>query len=109
MNDVWHSAVVKSECVSSRILWIKFKFSRVKVCVIKHCRKHWCRTYVCAIAPKVIRRMGVPNACIRELCEMIKWENERIDESVLWWFSQVEGIENDRIAKMVGICKSVCW
>ena len=56
-----------------------------------------------------IRRMGVPNACIRELCEMIKWENERIDESVLWWFSQVEGIENDRIAKMVGICKRVCW
>ena len=34
LNDVWHSAVVKSWCVSSRILWIKFKFSRVKVCVV---------------------------------------------------------------------------
>ena len=32
-NDVWHSAVVDSGCVSSRILCIKFKFSRVKVCV----------------------------------------------------------------------------
>ena len=30
LNDVWHSAVVKFGCVSSRILWIKFKFSRVK-------------------------------------------------------------------------------
>ena len=33
LNNVWHSAVVKSGYVSSRILWIKFKFSRVKVCV----------------------------------------------------------------------------
>ena len=34
LNDVWRSAVVKSGCVSSRILWIKFKFSRVKVCLV---------------------------------------------------------------------------
>ena len=34
LNDVWHNAVVKLVCVSSRILWIKFKFSRVKVCVV---------------------------------------------------------------------------
>ena len=34
LNDVLHSAVVDFECVSSRILWIKFKFSRVKVCVV---------------------------------------------------------------------------
>ena len=33
LNDVWHSAVVKFESVSFRILWIKFKFSRVKVCL----------------------------------------------------------------------------
>ena len=26
LNNVWHSAVVKSGCVSSKILWIKFKF-----------------------------------------------------------------------------------
>ena len=25
LNDVWHGAVVKFGCVSSRILWIKFK------------------------------------------------------------------------------------
>ena len=29
LDDVWHSAVVKS-----RIIWIKFKFSRDKVCVV---------------------------------------------------------------------------
>ena len=34
MNDVWHSAVIYLGCVCSRILWIKFKFSRVKVCVM---------------------------------------------------------------------------
>ena len=33
LNDMWHSAVMDIGCVSSRILWIKFKFSRVKVCV----------------------------------------------------------------------------
>ena len=32
--DVWHSAVVKHGCASPRILWIKFKFSRVTVCVV---------------------------------------------------------------------------
>ena len=34
LNDVWHRAVIKSGCVSSRILWIKFKCSRVKVCMV---------------------------------------------------------------------------
>ena len=34
LNDVWYSAVVKSVCVRSRILWIKLQFSRVKVCVV---------------------------------------------------------------------------
>ena len=34
LNDLWNSAEVKPGCVSSRILWIKFKVSRVKVCVI---------------------------------------------------------------------------
>ena len=34
VNDVWHSTVVKSGCVSSKILWIKFRFSLVKVCVV---------------------------------------------------------------------------
>ena len=32
LNDVRHSAVVEYGCVSSRILWIKFKFSTVKMC-----------------------------------------------------------------------------
>ena len=34
LNDVWHSAVINFGCVSSIILWIKFKFSRVKVYVV---------------------------------------------------------------------------
>ena len=34
LNDVWHSAVVKYGCVNSRNLWIKFKFSMVKVNVM---------------------------------------------------------------------------
>ena len=31
LNYMWHSAV---GCVSSKILWIIFKFSRVKICVV---------------------------------------------------------------------------
>ena len=34
LNDVWTSAVVIYGRVSSRIIWIKFMFSRVKVCVV---------------------------------------------------------------------------
>ena len=34
LNDEWHSAMEKCGYVSSRILWIKFKFSRFKVCVV---------------------------------------------------------------------------
>ena len=32
LNDLWYSAVTDFGCISSRILWIKFKFSRVKIC-----------------------------------------------------------------------------
>ena len=31
---MYSSAVIDFGCVSSRILWIKLKFSRVKVCVV---------------------------------------------------------------------------
>ena len=35
LNDVWHNAVIDFGCVSSKILWVKFKFSRVfKVCLV---------------------------------------------------------------------------
>ena len=34
LNDVWHSAVIEFGCISFRTLWIKFKYSRVKVCVV---------------------------------------------------------------------------
>ena len=31
---MWHSVLIDFGCVTSRILLIKFKFSRVKVCVV---------------------------------------------------------------------------
>ena len=34
LSDVWHSAVVKHVCVTPRIIWIKFKFSRVTFFVV---------------------------------------------------------------------------
>ena len=34
LNDVWDSAAIDFGCVSSRILWINFKFTRVKVIVV---------------------------------------------------------------------------
>ena len=34
LNDVWHSAGIDFGCVTTRILWIKFKFSKVKVYVV---------------------------------------------------------------------------
>ena len=34
LSDVWHSAVIDFGCISFKILWIKFKFSRVKVYVV---------------------------------------------------------------------------
>ena len=49
---------------------------------------------------KGIRRMDrLLNAWIRKLCGVKKWLDERIHEDVLWWFSHVERMENDRIAK----------
>ena len=37
LNDVWHSAMIDFRCVSYRILWLKFKISRVKICVVVGC------------------------------------------------------------------------
>ena len=34
LNDAWHNAVVDFGYVSSRILWIKFRVSRFKFCVV---------------------------------------------------------------------------
>ena len=35
MNDVWHSAEIDFGCVSSKTIWVKFRFSRAKVCVMR--------------------------------------------------------------------------
>ena len=34
LNKMWHGVVIDFGFVSSRILWTKFKFSRVEVCVV---------------------------------------------------------------------------
>ena len=47
------------------------------------------------------RRDRVLNAWIRELCGVVKWVDERIEADVLYWFSHVERIENDKIAKRI--------
>ena len=53
-----------------------------------------------------IRRMDrVPNARNREFCGVAKVVVEKIQEGVLRWFSHVERIENDRIAKRAYIGK----
>ena len=47
-----------------------------------------------------IRRMDrVPNARIRESRRVKKGLDERINEGLLWWFSHVEWMERDRIAR----------
>ena len=47
-----------------------------------------------------IRRMDrVRNARIRELCELTKEVDERINEGILRWFAHPERVEKDRIAK----------
>ena len=33
-NDMRHIPVINFGCISSKILWIKFRFSRVKVCEV---------------------------------------------------------------------------
>ena len=37
LNNVQHTKVRDCRCVKSRILWIKFRFSRVKVSVVVRC------------------------------------------------------------------------
>ena len=53
----------------------------------------------------------VPNAQIKELCRWKKGLDERIDEGILRWFSHVERIERDRIAKSLfrGLLVVVQW
>ena len=34
LNDLWHSAVIDYGFVRSKIIWNKFRFSRVKICVV---------------------------------------------------------------------------
>ena len=49
-----------------------------------------------------IRRIvKVPNAWIRQLCKVTKGVDEKIDGGVPRWFSHVERMENNRIAKKV--------
>ena len=58
-----------------------------------------------------IRRMDrVLNAWIRELCEVGKGLDEKIDEGMLQWFGHMERMESNRFAKRVyvGECVASC-
>ena len=56
-----------------------------------------------------IRRIErIPNARIRELSGMAKGMDERIEEGVIHWFSHVERMENDRIAKRLCLWLFLC-
>ena len=48
---------------------------------------------------KIGSLLSIRNSWIRELCRMLKGVDERIEEDVLYWFSHMERMENDRIAK----------
>ena len=54
----------------------------------------------------IMRMNEVPNARIRQLREVTKGVDEKIDEGVLQCFGHVERMENDRIAKMVFVGES---
>ena len=76
---------------SKTILWKEKERSRIRAVLMDNLRDLL-----------GIRRIDrILNAEIRELCRVSKWVNERIDEGVLWFFSSVERMENDRIAKRV--------
>ena len=59
----------------------------------------------------ITRMDRVLNIQIRELCGVMKGMDERIDEDVLWRFSHVEKMENDRIAKRIYVreCAGSYW
>ena len=48
----------------------------------------------------------VLNARIRELCRVMNWVDEKIDESVLCWYGRAERMKNGRIAKLC-VCERV--
>ena len=51
-----------------------------------------------------------PNVQIRQLCEVTKGVDKKMDEGVLQWFGHVERMENNRIAKRVyvEVCAGSC-
>ena len=77
--------------VSETVLWKEKERSRMKAVQMDNLR-----------GLLGIRRMDrAPNAWIRELYRVMKGLDERIVEGILWWFSHVERMERDRIAKKV--------
>ena len=52
----------------------------------------------------------VSNAWIRQLCEVPKGVDKKINEGVFRWFGYVERMKNDRIAKRVYVreCTGSC-
>ena len=74
---------------SESMIWKEEERSRIRAVQMGKIRSLLC-----------IKRMyRVRNAWIMELCGMAERVDERIEEDVLHWFSHVERMENDRIAK----------
>ena len=44
----------------------------------------------------------IPNVYVRELSREKKGLDEKVYESVLWWFGHIERLENSNVAKTVG-------
>ena len=84
---------------SETMLWKEKERSRVKAVQMDNLRG----------LLGISRMDRIPNAWIRELCEVRKGLDERIDETVLRWFGHVERMERDRITKSVyvGECQIV--
>ena len=59
----------------------------------------WTTSEGCLLGNRRMNRM--PNARIKELYEVMKVMDQKVDESVLRWFDHIEGMGNDRIAKRV--------
>ena len=74
---------------SETMIWMDEKRSRIRAVQIDIIRS----------LLGIRRNDRVPNERIREMCRMAKGGDERVEEDVLHWFSRVERMENDRIAK----------
>ena len=101
LNEVWHRAVINFGCVSPRIHWIKFKFSRVKVCVVVGYGPNEERDRFWNDMDRAMDRPGNRyKLCI--LRDLYRWIDDRTRNGITSAFG-VPG-ENDKGRRVVEIC-----